>query len=315
MKNFKKILVLALAVMMCLTALSIPAFAAFNPEVKITARFDETGEHIIASVVTTVKCGAIQGTLTYEGLTFDEESTKFTEISDQDKYVPEGNKVKFVLLANDLTNGDTHWADFYFDLPENMTDDTTFTFALENVAACDVNETLADAISVAPVSLTLTGNDLTTLGAQYREPTETVSSALRFGFRLDRKEGSNELSGNKVAVRCGYILSTKIDASTLLTADIREDGAVDVSTVTEGAKAYTATKCYKSHADYMIYTVAVKNIPDSVKDTKIYARPYVVYWDVTDEVYGIDFGTQVAKTYAEVQAASGLLDGNLGYGN
>lgn len=314
MKNFKKILVLALAVMMCLTALAVPTFAAtFNTEIKITARFNETGDKIIASVVTTEPAGAIQGTLTYSGLTFDEAKIDFSENNNMEKHIHnDTNKtIKFVLLANDLNgDGDTHWADFYFNVPA----EGDVTFSLSDVKACDVNENLTDdAIEVAPATLTLTANELTTLGAQHRKAEGTTKAALRFGFRLDRtidENGNHILGENKKAVRCGFILSTN-GAETLEVSGFDEKTGT-ISEVTAGAKWYKATKCYKSEEKYMIYTAALQNIPEANWSTKVAARPFVVYFDGTE--YGYELGAVVTKSYADVKDASGLLDATLGLG-
>lgn len=320
MKNFKKILVLALAVMMCLTALAVPTFAAtFNPTVSITARFNNAGDRIIASVVTSEKAGAIQGTLTYSGLTFDATNTKFSENNDMEKYVPGDNQIKFVLLANNLNDGDTHWADFYFEVP----DSGDVTFGLANVAVCDVNENLADAISVPDVTLTLTENDLTTLGAQYRED----NPALRFGTRLDRTAATNQLTDGATAVRCGFLAGFEFNVDDEeLSAEINDKGVI--TSVTAGAINKQAKYCLSSAADHMIYTYAVTDITDDkqvnigtqdapdnryVKDLPIVVRPYVIYVKADGATYGIAYGTQVSKSFAEVQAAAGLLDETLGY--
>lgn len=323
MKNFKKILVLALAVIMCLTALAVPTFAAtFNPEVSITARFNDEGNRIIASVVTKEKAGAIQGTLTYSGLTFDETKIDFSEKNNIEKHVhdKDNKTIKFVLLANNLNDGDTHWADFYFEVPESG----SVTFGLENVAVCDVNENLADAVSVPDVTLTLTENDLTTLGAQYR----ATNPALRFGTKLDRAQADNALVSKEgaKAVRCGYIagFKFKVGEATLTATDFSTETG-RFTTVTTGAIYKQAKYCLTDTEDYMIYTYAVTGITDDkqvdtdgneevdayVKDLPIVVRPYVIY--ELDGQYGIDYGTQVSKCYADVQAASGLLDATLGY--
>lgn len=309
MKNFKKILVLALAVMMCLTALAVPTFAAtFETDVKITVRFDETGDNIIASVVTTKPCGAIQGTLTFEGTTF--VKADFIEKNDQVKHNPQADSIKFVLLANDLSgDGDTHWADFYFAVPAG----TGVTFGLTNVEACDVNENLDNAIEVNDVTLTLTANELTTLGAQHRkaDSDKNVKAALRFGFKLEReiKDGKHMLSNEKEAIRCGFILAT----NGIETLEVNFDEKTGtISAVDAGARVYKATKCYKSEEKYMIYTAALQDIPEANWSTKVAARPFVVYFDGTE--YGYELGAVVTKSYADVKDASGLLDATLGLG-
>lgn len=332
MKNFKKILVLALVVIMCLTALSVTAFAEpFNPTVSITARFNETGDRIIASVVTTEPAGAIQGTLTYSsGLTFDSEKTKFSENNNMEKHVhdKDNKTIKFVLLADDLTKGDTHWADFYFEVP----DSGSVSFALTNVSVCDVNENLSDnGIVIKGASLELTANDLTTLGAQHRKAVEDekIEAALRFGTRLDRNQETNALSEGKIAIRCGFIagFEFKLGGAELKVTDF-DTKTGEFSAVTPKAINIPAKKCLKDEEEYLIYTYAVVGFDDTkmaetnegtklVKDLPIVARPYVIYVEDDGETYGIDYGAPISKSYTDVTKASGLIDNTAGsvYGN
>ena len=59
----------------------------FNPEIKISARFDENGEKIIAAVVTSQECGAISGVITFtSNVEFDAAASKFIEENDDIKY-------------------------------------------------------------------------------------------------------------------------------------------------------------------------------------------------------------------------------------
>lgn len=328
MKNFKKILVLALAVIMCVTVLSVTTFAeVFNPTVSITARFNETGDKIIASVVTSAPAGAIQATLTFEGAELYTKKMDFSEDNDQEKHKVEGNTIKFVLLANDLNgDGDTHWADFYFKVPN----DGSVSFALTNVSVCDVKENLSDdGIVIKGASLQLTANDLTTLGAQHRKAVEDekIEAALRFGTRLDRNQETNALSEGKTAIRCGFIagFEFKLDGAELKVADF-DTKTGEFSAVTPKAINIPAKKCLKDEEQYLIYTYAVVGFDDTkmaetgegtklVKDLPIIARPYVIY--EKDGVYGIDYGAPISKSYTDVIKASGLIDNTAGsvYGN
>lgn len=329
MKNFKKILVLALAVIMCLTALSVTAFAEpFNPTVSITARFNETGDRIIASVVTSDPAGAIQATLTFNGAKLDTNKMDFSEDNDQKKHNVEGDTIKFVLLADDLTKGDTHWADFYFEVP----DSGSVSFALTNVSVCDVNENLSDnGIVIKGASLELTANDLTTLGAQHRKAVEDekIEAALRFGTRLDRNQETNALSEGKTAIRCGFIagFEFKLDGAELKVTDF-DTKTGEFSAVTPKAINIPAKKCLQDKEEYLIYTYAVVGFDDTktavtnegtklVKDLPIVARPYVIYVEDDGETYGIDYGAPISKSYTDVTKASGLIDNTAGsvYGN
>ncbi len=323
MKNFRKILVLALAVIMCITALSVTTFAddfnpSFNPSIEITARFAEDGEQIIASVVTSQPCGAIKATFTFAGDVALADK-KFVDATEGEKSVisDAGTDVTFVLLAADLASGSTHWADFYFTLGENASGDIRFT--LSNVDVCDVNETLvSDSQELENATLTLSETDLQTLGAQYRAD----NPALRFGTKLDRAQADNALASKEraKAVRCGYIagFKFKVGEATLTATDFSTETG-RFTTVTTGAIYKQAKYCLTDTEYYMIYTYAVTGITDDkqvdtdgneevdayVKDLPIVVRPYVIY--ELDGQYGIDYGAQISKSYSDVQAVSDLL--------
>ena len=331
MKNFKKILVLALAVIMCVTVLSVTTIAdTFNPTIKITARYDDNGEQIIASVVTSQPCGAIKATFSYEGsVELDTSKIAFVDKTEAEPYVTNGNTITFVLLANDLTSGDTYWADFYFTVngKENV------TFSLKDVDVCDVNETLvSDSKELEGTTITLTADDLKTLGAQYRKPVDDaqnpISAALRFGSRIDRTKNTadddetilHNLTSNKgVAVRCGFLagFEFKVEKDRVLEAEFDENTG-EFTDITTGAINIPAKKCLQDKDTYLIYTYAVTGIEEDtqaetstgvyeyVKDLPIVARPYVVY-KTNDGAYGIEYGAQVSKSYSDVQAVSDLL--------
>lgn len=327
MKNFRKILVLALAVIMCVTVLSVTTFAdTFNPTIKITARFDDAGDQIIASVVTSQPCGAIKATFTYTGdLALDESKFAFADKLAGDKYVVKDNTVTFVLLAENLAAGSTYWADFYFDVTSKT---SPITFSLSNVDVCDVNETLVEnSESIEGTTLTLSANDLQTLGAQYRkaDPDKEITAALRFGTKLDRNAETNALPkiAGATAVRCGYIagFEFKVGKGTELEAT-NIDGNGIITSVTDGAINKQAKYYFSSTSDYMIYTYAVTGIGADtqvdtdgdevkdayVKDLPIVVRPYVIYKNNGE--YGIAYGAQVSKSYSDVEAVSELLKDN-----
>ncbi len=314
MKNFKKIIVLALAVVVCLTALSVTILAdtAFNPTIKISARFDKTGDKLIAAVVTSQPCGAIKGTLTFsDKLTIDQ--AYFVEQNDDTKkYVVNGNSVTFVILADDMENGDTHWADFYFKV--NSVADVTF--ALSDVEACDVNETLAgEGTKIEDATVTLTAENLQALGAQYRKETGNVESALRFGSKLKVDMSNNALGNGKTAVRCGYIagFEFKLDGADLKETTTFDSTTGEITAVTTGAINKQAQYYLDKGDNYIIYTYAIKgfgkgttaNGDKPVEDLPIVARPYVIYKDSNG--YGIEFGTQISKCYSEVEEISDLV--------
>ncbi len=319
MKNFKKILVLALAVIMCVTVLSVTSFAdTFSPSVSISVRFNDEGTKLIAAIVTNQNCGAIEGKLTFSGTTFDDDATKTVEDAvktDINYTKTEGkNEIKFVILTKNINEGDTHWADFYFDIPASG----DVTFNLSGVNACDINETLKEGITVPNSSISFTTDALQTLGTQYRAevPADGVKAALRFGAKVTRNaknENSIELPEGATAIRCGFIWAREdvvTENFSNLTVNINTDGTIE--SWTTGAKHVPALKCLYADDNYLIYTVAIQNIPETYKGTKIAAVPYLVYKN-SDGTYAYATGDQMTKTYDEVRQASLLLDGTGGY--
>lgn len=322
MNSFRKILGVVLSIVMCITVLSFTTFAdSFNPEIKISARFDEKGEKIIAAVVTSQNCGAISGTVNFSSnLEFDSVASEFVEENNDVKYTKiSDTSLRFVILANDLENGNNHWVDLHFNI--KSTGDVTFT--LSDVDVCDINENLVEnSLAIKGATLTLTDNQLRTLGSQYREQ----KPALRFGAKLERNIADNSLGDtNKVAIRCGFIagFEYKIGEGVEISATDFDSKTGGFSKVTKGAIKKQAKYCLKNENDYIIYTYAITGITDTsttntpagqkyVKDLPIVARSYVVYKNA-DGSYGIDYGAQITKSFADVKAVSNLIDGSLGY--
>ena len=158
MKSFKRILVLALAVVMCLTAFAISSSAAdeFNPEVKLLARYNETGDKIIVTVTTDDKYGALMGTLTTNATVNDALDIKLAdskfvedvEAKDNTNYYTEvTNGVKFAVVTDKVAEGSKTWVDVYFNvknIADEMVDADALKFTFADVQVCSVGEELAD---------------------------------------------------------------------------------------------------------------------------------------------------------------------------
>ena len=301
MKSFKRILVLALAVAMCLTAFAISSSAAgeFNPEAQLLARYSENGGKIIVSITTTEKCGAIMATLTYptnKGITVSNDTGRFIEDSDNktgeffDKTT--AGKVKFAVVTDDVTVGSTHWADIVFDvnvaaIADNTVAAEAIDFELIDIQVCDINETLDESVAVDPESVEFSFKSLRSLGAQKR----SSDSALRFGARADFGGGTaqNVVAANQIVIgnetytarRCGYTYGYTDKVSANGFADFRVElidakKGMDIDVVDDNALCMRATKYYAYDAEknYFVYTLAIKNL-DAAKEVSV--RPYVIY--------------------------------------
>ena len=297
MKSFKRILVLALAVAMCLTAFAISSSAAggFNPNVNLLARYNENGDKIIVSVTTDVECGAMMATLTYPnvaGIALSDDTGRFIEDAANttgeffDKTT--AGKVKFAITTDDVNVGSTHWADICFDLDvANLTDDTDFNFTLTDIQVCDINETLDDSVAVGAEAVTFEYKALRGLGAQKA----TAGTTLRFGTRVDFAGGSAQdvVAANQITVggktytarRCGYSLAytnnvegnfDNFGVKLVNAASSMELVAKDATTTIFAQ----ATKYYKYDpaGNFFVYTLAVTGLN---KDRSVSVRPYVIY--------------------------------------
>ena len=295
MKSFKRILVLALAVAMCLTAFAISSSAAgeFNPSAQLLARYNENGDKIIVSITTNVKCGAMMATLTYptdKGIALSEDTGRFIEDATNktgeffDKTT--AGKVKFAVVTDDVTVGSTHWADICFDINiDNFKTDVNFT--LEDIQVCDINETLDESVAVNAESVTFAYKALRGLGAQKA----TAGTTLRFGTRVDFAGGdaTNVVAANQITIdgkaysarRCGYSLAytnnvegnfDNFGVQLVNAANSMELVAKDATTTIFAQ----ATKYYKNDpaGNFFVYTLAVTGLN---KDRSVSVRPYVIY--------------------------------------
>ncbi len=297
MKSFKRILVLALAVTMCLTAFAISSSAAgeFNPNVGLLARYNENGDKIIVSITTDVKCGAMMATLTYptnDGIALSEDTGRFIEDDDNktgeffDKTTD--GEVKFAVVTDDVTVGSTHWADICFDLDvTKLTDATEFDFTLEGIQVCDINETLDDSVEVGSEAVTFEYKALRGLGAQKA----TAETTLRFGTRVDFAGGSAQdvVAANKITIgdktytarRCGYSLGYTNNVSANDFADFGVElvnaNSMDIKVKNASTTIFTrAEKYYKYDpaGNYFVYTLSITGLN---KDREVSVRPYVIY--------------------------------------
>lgn len=306
MKSFKRILVLALAVAMCLTAFAISSSAAnqFNPEVKLLARYNETGDKIIVTVETTEKCGALMGTLSFpQGAALDIKlaDSKFIENVDADDnaefYSKTDSTVKFAVVTDKVTEGSKTWADIYFDvasISDNMVGASALTFELNDVQVCNIEEEFVDGVAVSPAKVEIPFVALRALGAKK----ESGANAILFGSRVDLtgatasddfKAATSIKVGDKVydAVSCGYAYgyTNNVSANDFANFGVELDDkgevvALNSMTLVKVCKKYK----YWSYTDkengkdgYFVYTLKVNNIKDATREISV--KPYVVYAD------------------------------------
>ena len=303
MKSFKRILVLALAVVMCLTAFAISSSAAgeFNTEAQLLARYSENGNKIIVSITTKDKCGAMMATLNYPidaGISLNKDKTGYfiEDGSNNDEYFDSSvdGQVKFAVVTNDVavgSSGSSHWADFVFDVDVAEIKDNTvaakaIVFELTEIQVCDIEETLANSVSVDSEKVEFSFKSLRSLGAQKR-----TDDALRFGTRADFEGGSkqNVTAANKITIegetytarRCGYTYGYTDKVSANDFADFRVElkdakKGMDLQVVDPNALFVRTQKYYHYNPDenYFVYTLAIK-VPSTT--AKVSVRPYVVY--------------------------------------
>ncbi|MBR2040476.1 MAG: hypothetical protein IJ948_03765 [Clostridia bacterium] len=295
MKSFKRILVLALAVVMCLTAFAISSSAAgdFNPDVELLARYNENGDKIIVSITTTQKCGAMMATLTYptdKGIALGADAGRFVEdATGNTEYFDDSvdGQVKFAVVTDNVAVGSTHWADICFDLTvANLSDDTTFNFTLEDIQVCDIEETLDDAVDVGSEEVAFEYKSLRSLGAQKR----IADDALRFGTRVDllgaTAEAANQIvigTTTYTARRCGYtygytnnVKGANSDFADFGVELIDAKTGMDLAVTNPYSLFVRSNKYYRYDAEgkFFVYTLAVTGLNN---DKELSVRPYVIY--------------------------------------
>ena len=324
MKTSIKVLSCLLALVLCVGMVEISAMAQepFVCEMVLTPY--NSLDNLMISVTTKQAAGAVAGTLTFDSnlVSFDPQHTTWYEngMSPTDIYTVDGNTITFIIVADDLTNGETKWIDFAFVTKANG----NATFSMTNAQASDVGENLSDAISVAPVDKVVDIGPLKVLGASYRPESASASgAALRFGTKLYRDKSDSKIvvdGVEKTAVYCGYILGFEANIKMKNNVDSIPDlEAIDFNStngkftkVTNGAIMVNAQKALIIEDDYLVYTVAVTGIQSDtratiggienvlVKDAPLVARPYVVYQNA-DNTFGIYYGVQISKTCSEVE--------------
>lgn len=289
-------------------------------------------DNVMISVTTKQAAGAVTGKLTFDSnlVSFDPQHTTCYEdgMNASDLYTVEGNTITFIVVADDLVNGETKWIDFAFVAKGTG----TATFRMTNAQASDVGENLSEAINVASVTKAISIGPLKVLGASYRpESASDNGAALRFGTKLtcDKETSTVIVDGaEKKAIYCGYILGFEANIKVKNnTENVPELGVADFDStngkftkVTDGAIMVHAQKALIIEDDYLVYTVAVTGIKSDtratiggvenvlVKDAPIVARPYVVYKNA-DNTYGIYFGGQMCKTFSEVEEMYSRVEG------
>ncbi|MBQ6847874.1 MAG: hypothetical protein IJO62_03030 [Clostridia bacterium] len=312
MKNLKKLLVLVLAIVMCLTAMSVTSLAAdFEPKVQLNRRYDSINDKMYISVTTDKPYGAIKATLAWTaGATIVEADSKFAEagIENSDMYTSNGdNSITFVVATDNVTGDDlgtTAWADLCFDLGQL----STATFSLTDISVADTDEALKDdGIVVANKEITV-GSILNSLGAQYRAASGEKKDAIRFGTKLFREEATNAVEGG-IAVSCGFVVAytdTLTTKAATLGATVNAQGELVLNDSTAMINV-KANNYLTSTATDMVYSVAVYFADNSANKAKeIQVKPYVIYKDASN-AYHIEFGATLNNSYNNIVEINNLL--------
>lgn len=314
MNKMKKLLAILVAFVMCFTVFGMVASADVqSTKVYLKLNYaDNAATSVNANISTSQACGAIQGTITFSGATFD--SAKFIEGgAEADKFVATDNEIKFVIVTDDLDNGDTNWANFKF----NITGDATFT--LKDVSVCDVGATnIKDGIALDPQNIKV-DTTIRTLGGQYRAPADAKEAAIRFGADLKRNEADSTIKEGK-AVSCGYVIGFDFNITyknegtkDALTSYVSLDGNKLVAKENSGVFVKESKYYFSKTAEDLIYTYAIKGFYNgsnaltyelggttyTLAKEKISAVPYVVYMNAAGE-YGVVYGDEISRSYDEV---------------
>lgn len=323
MKNMKKLLVLVLALVMCISAISISAFAAdFDTGVYLNTRYFVDGKdtYLYVNITTEKASGGLKATLEYPSakLTFVEAKSKFVEDeATADKYSLGTDALTFVVLTNDLSAGSTYWADLCF----KVVGEGDIALKLKDIQVCDVNENLDNAVTVADLNKTV-DEVINGLGAQFRPADSEKNSAIRFGTKVDRVAKVDDknllhtvitIDGTEYyAVKAGHLLSY----TDKLTGGLTLDATVDATGKLihdEGIVDAQSSVNYKTTDEYIIFTVAIgfkDNETETAADKQkknISARPYVVYKSVTTGEYAVRFGQTLVNSYNKVENMYSLV--------
>lgn len=330
MKNIKKLLVLVLALVMCVSAISISAFAAevFDTGVYLNTRYfvDGNDTYLYVNITTEKASGGLKATLEYPSamLTFVADKSKFVEDdATADKYNLGTDKLTFVVLTNDLSKGSTYWADLCF----KVVGEGNIALKLKDIQVCDVNENLDNAVTVADLNKTV-DEVINGLGAQFR-PEGEKNSAIRFGTKVDRVAKPDDegllrtvitIAGTDYyAVKAGHLLSYTDD---LITGGLKLDATVDATgklNCDERIVNSQSSVNYKTTDEYIIFTVAigfVQNAAGTVAEKQaknISARPYVVYKSIETGDYEVRFGQTLVNSYNNVKEMYSLVSDTPAY--
>lgn len=342
MKNFKRLFVLVLAVVMCLTAFAISSSAAdeFNPTVNLLARYNETGDKIIVTVTTSDACGAIMGTLTTNAtvngaLEIKLADSKFVEdVKTEDNsnyYTQVTNGVKFAVVTDKVTDGSKTWVDVYFDvkdIADGMADANALKFTFADVQVCSVGEELVDGAALNDdVSVEIPFVSLRALGAKK----QADDNVILFGARVDLtgsttnfKDSATIKVGDKEyqAKSCGYAYgyTNRVEGANKDFADfaVKLNAEGEVEPVSSDVSQYVLVKQCKKYKywdaenkKFFVYTLKISNISDAAREISV--RPYVVYADNEGNSFLIQ-GNVISRScngIAEAPAFLGVQGTNL----
>ncbi len=325
MNKFKKLISISLALILCLSLCFVMASADISTTQVILkwTYLNDAATEVRVNISTSELCGAIQGTLTYDGVTYKENSACFIEATTEgDSNIKVGdNKIDFVIVTDELSKGDSNWATFDFA----VSGDKDIELNLTDVSICDINATDIKSELTATKNITVIA-PLRSLGSQFRKQSEEVVDALRFGS--DLKVDTNNIvtiGENKyTAVSCGYVIGYDFYLK-LKNGDTRQplntkDVYAKLDTSSEepvlarvsgkGAQVFQANYYMSKTENNMIYTYAIKGFYEegtavtqtisgksyTLAQEDIAAVPYVIYFDGEDN-YDVEYGAEIMMSY------------------
>lgn len=317
MNKMKKLLAILVAFVMCFTVFGMVASASVqDTQVYLKLNYADNAATTVNAIISTSQpCGAIQGTITYEGATFD--SASFIDGGDKDdEYVhdPDAKTIKFVAVTDDLTNGDTNWVNFKFNITGNA------TFTLSDVSVCDVGATDIKNGIILPSQQIIVDTTIRTLGGQYRAQSGDIKAALRFGSNLNRTKSTSEIKIDEStykAVSCGYLIGFDFNIADktqapkeALKSYVSREGDKLVARANTGVFVKESKYYFTSTDTNLIYTYAVTGFYNGgtpvekdghvLANETISAVPYVIYKKGDD--YDVLYGDEISRSYNEVFA-------------
>lgn len=315
MKTSAKAISFILTTVLCLSLLAIGVTAAvFECEMLLNAY--NTAGRTMVSVTTKEAAGAVSGTLTFDSalLQFDPEHSVCYEegIEVADFCTVEGNKVSFVVVADDLENGATKWVDFAFT-PKS---EGTATFSVSDARASDVKGNLCQNITVSPVNFTVGGRIVQwnlvlgdSIGANFYVQVDDVANTQ---VRMTVAGSSAVINASNVQPNEeGYYVFSANMAAAQMT------DTINVEVLENGQIVDSGSYSVRQYADTILsgdYTAQVKTLVKAMLNYGGKAQTYFNYNIDNLANTGISVTDAAVPTEGGKAAVSGSVEGISFYG-